>query len=192
MDVDDTRVRYEYRGRHLVIPEDLVLRRWKDRSATDAARRSCEVFSGCRLHPHIWSTLTACVDAGLRLDATLTPEALRIAMESLKTRGVRTGPVRAEEYVVLVHVLSSKRLLQKVMRRVRDAASPGVPDLFLWRQKADGVPYGAGFVEVKRHARGDDGKSYRERVSTTQREELAFLTSLGLPARTVYVREVRQ
>ncbi len=186
---DDVRVRYEWRGR-AVIAEELVLRRWKDRSSTPAALQRGEVFDGCRLHPHIWSTLSACVDAGLRLDATLNAEMLRHAMEGVKARGVHTGPVRADKYVTLVHFLRQKRVLLEVLHRARDAASPGVPDLFLWRHKADGAPYGAGFVEVKRRAKGIDGRWRRERVSQTQRDELAFLTGLGLSAREVFIREV--
>lgn len=182
------RVRYEYR-RHAVIPEDLVLRRWRDRSLTDVAKRNSEVFDGCRLHPHIWFTLSACVEAGLPLDAALTAEALREAMEGVRARGRCTGPMRADKYVALVRFLRRRGVLDDVMRRERDSASPGVPDLFLWRQKGDGVPYGAGFVEVKRRARDKSGVLCREPVSKTQREELAFLTGLGLSARTVYVRE---
>ena len=186
---NDLRVRYEYRGGE-VIAEDLVLRRWRDRSLADAAKRQGEVFDGCRLQPHIWSTLSACVAAGLRLDADLSAETLRHAMEDVRARGVHTGPVRADKYVTLVHFLRQKRVLLKVLHRARDVASPGVPDLFLWRHKADGVAYGAGFVEVKRHAKGNDGRWCRERVSPTQRDELEFLKSLGLSARTIYLREV--
>ena len=185
---NERRVRYEYRGR-AVIAEDLVLRRWRDRSLADAAKRQREVFDGCRLHPHIWSTLSACVAAGLRLDAKLSAETLRDAIEGVRARGVHTGPLRADKYVRLVHVLWQRGVLEQVMRRQRDPASPGVPDLFLWRQKGDGVPYGAGFVEVKRRARNKNGKWCPERVSETQRAELAFLTSLGLSAISVYIRE---
>jgi hypothetical protein len=185
---NDPRVRYAYR-RGAVIPEELVLRRWKDRSSTDAARRQGEMFDGCRLHPHIWSTLSACADAGLPLDETLTAEGLREAMEGVRARGRHTGPIRADKYVTLVRFLRQSSVLDDVMRRERDPASPGVPDLFLWRHKGDGLPYGAGFVEVKRHAKDKSGTSCKERVSRTQREELAFLTALGLSARTVYVRE---
>lgn len=116
------------------------------------------MFDGCRLHPHIWSTLGACADAGLPLDETLTVGGLREAMEGVRARGRHTGP--------------------------------GVPDLFLWRHRGDGVPYGAGFVEVKRHAKDSNGKWCREPVSKTQKQELAFLTALGLSARTVYIREI--
>jgi len=186
---DDRRVRYEWRGRS-VIPEELVLRRWRARSSTPGALRRGEVFDGCRLHPHIWSTLSACVDGGLRLDVTLDAEMLGHAMEGVKARGVHIGPVRADKYVTLVHFLRQKRVLPKVLHRARDAASPGVPDLFLWRHRADGVPYGAGFIEVKRHARDKDGKWCRERVLRTQQQEMAFLTGLGLSARSVYIREV--
>ncbi len=90
----------------------------------------------------------------------------------------------------LVHYLRQKGVLLEVMRRERDPASPGVPDLFLWRQKVDGPAYGAGFVEVKRQAKDQNGTLCKEKVSKTQQQELAFLTGLGLEARTAYVREV--
>jgi hypothetical protein len=90
--VDDTRVRYAYRG-HAVIPEELVLRRWKARSSTAAAQQRGEVFEGCRLHPHIWSTLSPCAESGLQLDANLTAGALRKAMESVRAKGVHTRPL---------------------------------------------------------------------------------------------------
>lgn len=189
VDASDTRVRYDYRGRS-VIPEELVLRRWRDRSSAAAARQHGEVFDGCRLHPQIWSTLSACTAAGLQLHAGLTAEALHEALEGVRASGVRTGPLRADKYVMVIHVLRARRLLQKVMRRERDPASPGVPDLFLWRRNDAGAVYGAGFVEVKRQYRNGDGKRCREGVSKTQQQELAFLKDLGLPARTVYLREV--
>jgi hypothetical protein len=185
---DDHRVRYDYHGR-AVIPEVLVLRRWKDRGKRPSALAKGEVFDGCRLHPQIWSTLQACVDAGLRLDKTLTPESLRSAMEKVKLQGIRTGPLRCDGYVVLIHHLRLRRQLGAVMQRQRDSASPGVPDLFLWRQQDDQRPYGCGFVEVKRRFRDQQGRWRREAVSSTQREEIAFLQQLGLPARTVYLSE---
>jgi hypothetical protein len=90
----------------------------------------------------------------------------------------------------VVHFLRAKGLLKKVMRRERKPASPGVPDLFLWRRNEAGTVYGAGFVEVKRRYRNGDGHWCRERVSKTQRQQLTFLDEIGLPARTVYLREV--
>lgn len=123
------------------------------------------------------------------MDAMLTAEGLRDAMEQVKAGGVRTGPVRADKYAVLLNVLRARRLLRSVTARERNPVSPGVPDLFLWRQQGDRLPVGT-FVEVKRRYRNPQGRWVREPLLASQREELAFLTSLGLEARTVYLREV--
>jgi hypothetical protein len=118
----------------------------------------------------------------------LTAERLRVAMGQVKAGGLRTGPVRADKYVVLLNVLRARRLLRSVMSRERNPVSPGVPDLFLWRQQRDRPPVGV-FVEVKRRYRNPHGRWVREPLLASQQEELAFLTGLKLGARTVYLRE---
>lgn len=188
---DDTRVRYSHGG-NAVIPEELVLLRWRERTRTPAARSRREVFDGCRLPPHLWSALRACTEDGLRLDAALTAETLRAALDVVRVRGVRAAPARAQKYIVLLEWLRRRRQLSVVLQRERDSGSPGVPDLFLYRRQGEHQPYGCCFVEVKRQYGDSAGHSVRERLLPSQREELAFLKGLGLPARTVYVSEEPQ
>jgi len=81
--------------------------------------------------------------------------------------------------------LQRKGVLRDVMGRERQSATPGLPDLFLYRVDRNGVHDGR-FVEVKKW---DKRANKKEPVSKAQKDEIAFLKKLGLSAGVVYVYE---
>ena len=187
VDTGDARVRFDHSGEAL-IAEALVLRRWRERSRSAAARAAGEVFDGCRLPPGTWTTLKACAERGCALDHTLTSEMLRWHFDALRSDGLAARAPTPSKFVVVVRHLAARGLLDSVRLRERNLDSPGVPDLFLWRMKADGRPYGCRFVEVKRrYVTG--GCRRREAIRASQQEEIDFLRGLGLKAGVVYVLE---
>jgi len=90
------------------------------------------------------------------------------------------------KFAALLSFLEHKGVLRDVVDRPRSLDNPGLPDLFLYRVDQKGRVHGGRFVEVKRW---DRRRRARERVSVAQKEELAFLTQLGLSAQVVYLRE---
>ena len=121
---------------------------------------------------------------GLRSEDLANPAVLEeYAARNRTGGGTRRTPV-SSKFAHLLTFLREKDLLQCVVDRERPVASPGIPDLFLYRMDETGRVYGGRFVEVKRHNRRT---GYREPVSATQAAELEFLQSLGLAAGVVYL-----
>jgi hypothetical protein len=179
------RVRYVH-GAGALIPEELVLRRWKDRSKEDSARIQGIRFDGCRLPPGTWTLLKHWLDAGLQLTDVTDPEALQRCADDSRTAGLKLKAPHASKFAAMIGFLQKKGVLHKVLERERDPESPGLPDLFLYRIDRSGDVQGGRFVEVKRWNRND---GFRERLSPTQKDELAFMRSLGLRADVVYLLE---
>lgn len=179
------RVRYQS-GDRCLIPEEIVLQRWKERSRTDPALASGTRFDGCRLPPGTWALLRAWMAEGLRSDEFARPAVLKEYAERNQAGGGTLRAPVSSKFTHLLTFLAERKLLQCVVERERSASSPGLPDLFLYRMDIEGRVFGGRFVEVKRHNQrtGD-----RERISPTQAAELEFLRTLGLEARVVYLLE---
>ena len=123
---------------------------------------------------------------GLRSEDLSNPAVLEeYAARHRSGGGTRRTPV-SSKFAHLLTFLREKDLLQCVVDRERPVASPGIPDLFLYRMDANGRIHGGRFVEVKRH---NQQTGYREPVSASQAAELEFLQSLGLEARVIYLLE---
>jgi hypothetical protein len=93
-------------------------------------------------------------------------------------------PPAPVHFLVLLRFLRERDLLEDVMDRVREFDRPGLPDLALYRRRADRHAYGFIFAEVKRSV----GR-WREPLSKAQRSELQFLRSVGLKAGVVRIIE---
>lgn len=98
-----------------------------------------------------------------------------------KTSRPRRGLVEA-----LRAGLTAERLRKLIDRHTKgdvDPAKPGVPDLFVFKKRADGRPYAVRFVEVKR------GGSPPERLMPHQLEEIQFLKRIGVKAGVLRLEE---
>jgi hypothetical protein len=179
------RVRYQH-GDARLIPEELVLRRWKDRSNEPSAKASGVRFDGCRLPSGTWTLLRNWFEAGLRREDVGDAAMLKQYAEMSRAARVTLRAPQASKFVALLSFLEQKGVLRDVVERARSLDNPGLPDLFLYRVDRKGRVHGGRLVEVKRW---DRRRRVRERVSVAQREELAFLTQLGLSAQVVYLRE---
>jgi hypothetical protein len=93
---------------------------------------------------------------------------------------------QVDKFVCVIEFLRQRKVLRPILNRPRNADSPGLPDLFLWRRDRDGCIVRGQFVEVKRHVRR---KRWKEPLLAGQKQELAFLRGLGLKARPVYLIE---
>lgn len=180
-----TRVRYQHGDQHL-IPEAIVLRRWRDRSKEDSAKASGIRFDGCRLPPGTWTLLRRWLGDGLQVKDVTKPLALKEHAERSRRLGLKLRAPEPSKFARLLSFLVERGVLRKVMNRKRPADKPGIPDLFLFRVDRNGRVHGGRFVEVKRWNRRQHTK---ERVSAEQREEIAFLTGLKLAAQVVYLLE---
>jgi len=177
---DRGRVRYvdEPTG-DMVIPEDLVLRRWRRKTTRERV-----AFKGARLPPGTWQAVLYCLARGIGIDAT-TAASLRLALEHLdetRTDTSRLGRPNVECLLAMGAYLKRRGILQAILMRhqTADPSSPGIPDLFLYRLEADGKVAGARFIEVKRP---------KEPLLKSQLQELRFLRALGLKAGVVRLRE---
>lgn len=169
------------------IPEGIVLRRHRARSTR---RRRCR---GERLPPGLWRAVDRLLaaepavfahlargaagaqhlsDVIARLRDTLAAEHLSLpAPEVLAPMMLCLGPAR-------VHALVTRH------RETDRAATPGVPDLFLFEQNTlSGRVPRFSFVEVKRPD---------ERLAPHQAEEIRYLRRLGLEAGVFRLKEVRR
>jgi hypothetical protein len=171
------RVRYPHRNRQL-IPEELVLRRWRDRSTEDSATARGVRFDGCRLPPGTWRLVHNWFQNGLSIDDVGDPAALAKHAERTRNNAERLRAPQVGELAAMLTFLKKRRVLDVVIDRPRDARNPGIPDLFLYCVDRNGNVHDGRFVEVKRNMR----KKARGRVSDAQKEELAFLKELGLAA----------
>lgn len=179
------RVRY-WHGEARLIPEQLVLRRWKERSNQVAAKTKGVRFDGCRLPPGTWSLLDAWLAGGLNLQEVTDATILQQYIAKSRAAGVKLRTPEAKKFAMMLSWLRERGVLSKLLNRQRRADAPGIPDLFLWRVDRTGRVHDGRFVEVKRW---DRRARRREHISGAQKEELAFLRGLGLSACVVYLLE---
>ena len=179
------RVRFQD-GEECLIAEQVVLRRWKERSKEPAAKAAGIRFDGCRLPSGTWTLLRQWMDDGLAPADLAKSASLNEYAERNRVAGglLRTPP--STKFAAMLGFLEGRKVLRKIIKRKRPAGNPGIPDLFLYRLDADGRVLGGRFVEVKRRNRA---RKVRERVSAAQQAELEFLQGLGLKARVVYLDE---
>lgn len=171
-------------GKRCGIGEDVVLRRWRDRSRETVARQKRITFDGCRLPPGTFQLLDACRKQGLNLDAPVTPDILRPFYERARAEHPTWRAPTPTKLAAVITCLAKTKRLTRIVNRERKAENPGLPDVFLWKRDEDGKPFGGQFIEVKRRARG-----FIERLSKEQQAEIAFLKSIGARTRHVYLTE---
>ncbi len=161
------------------IPEDIILIRWRQRKHPNAS------FSGVRLGPHVWRALSSALGRDCEAwPSKMTETALQHSREELRAGGDNQPYLNSLPSLATLEALWSicgQERLQQLVDRHSDATIFGVPDLFLfardWNtQKA----YMGRFVEVKKPG---------EPLSDGQREEIAFMNSLGLHARLIRLIE---
>jgi hypothetical protein len=161
------RGRVRYGGR---IPEQVILEGWHKAG-----------FGGFRLPPYIWRVLGHV--PGLRRGMTL--EQVKITLDRKRQEGGEIAKLlpRAQLIWDLMLAITPRRLAALVARHSGsdvDQSRPGVPDLFLFKRRSTGVPYGVRFVEVKRPG---------EAVAPGQIAEIRFLRELGFKAGVVRLIE---
>lgn len=178
-----TRVRYlvdsSAAGEKTAVPETVVLTRWRQR------KRDGYVFSGARLSPNVWRAVALAFGTDAKLICKADSVELEAVIASMK------HALLAQHYALpsvqtlqaLLDTIGPNRL-QKILNR---HTSPdhgdryGTPDLFLFSTEvSSGRIADANFVEVKKP---------KEPVSNDQRQEIAFLLSLGLRARVLRLIE---
>ncbi len=91
------RIRYQH-GDARLIPEELVLRRWKDRSNEASAKTSGVRFDGCRLPPGTWTLLRKWLEQGLRQEDLVDPVALKQYAEKNRAEGVKLHAPEASKF----------------------------------------------------------------------------------------------
>ena len=176
----DGRVRYfDERTGKWVIPEELVLGRWRCKKT-----RARVVFKGARLPPGTWQAVLQCLARGVGIHET-TPAALQSALGQIDAERGGAPPLRRPNIECLLAMgayLKRRNALREILMRHLnvDPSSPGIPNLFLYRLEPDGRVTGARFVEVKRP---------KEPLLKSQIDELRFLRGLGLKAGVVRLVE---
>lgn len=179
----DGRVRYlidpDGRCGERAIPEDVVLTRWRQRVMTGYS------FHGCRLGPNLWRA----IGRGLGMDAqslcNLHISQISRAREELH-RGTKEHYLKLPDPSALIELFTLLRpeRLQIILDRHHDpdrVGRFGTPDLFLFARSLSERRSGVlRLVEVKKPG---------ERISPDQHEEIAFLRSIGIPARVLRLIE---
>lgn len=168
----DGRVRYlvdpKGQGTDRRIPEEVVLYRWKTR------KHKYLSFYGDRLNPHVWRHMAVALGPDVAKWLTYTLDELK----HLRDAQVKSTLPQPLNMHALIHMCGVERLQRIVERHCNSAAEVqfGVPDLFLYaKRKADGGYSRCHFVEVKKP---------KEPLSQEQRDEIAFMHSLGFDAST--------
>jgi len=177
------RVRFVIGGR-CRIGEDVVLRRWRDRSKEPTARARGITFEGCRLPPGTFQIIDACRADGFDVAGKISIDTLGSFYERARDQHKTWRAPSVANTVAILTCLARTKRLPDVLGRERSPMNPGLPDLFLWKRRTDGSLFGERFVEVKRRTR-----TWKEPLSRPQREEIAFLRSLDAKARVVYLLE---
>jgi len=162
------------------IPEQVVLWRWRHRKNPAGYR-----FGGDRLSPNVWRAMAVAFPDGSGISADATLENLRDAGEAAR------GELRARHYSLpsaecvqaMFRGIGPKRVKELIARHTSPerADKYGTPDLFLYMTPiASSQPPVIRFVEVKKP---------HERIRPDQKEEIAHLRSIGIPARVLRLIE---
>jgi hypothetical protein len=173
-----TRVTYlldpEGVGDARAIPEEIVLRRWK------VKEHSAYTHHGTRLNPNVWRA----VQQMLGRDASLwLPHTVEMLHELRNEQPKKSEIPQAKDLHAMIHALGEGNLGAILRHHVNEEGESihGVPDLFLYtRRKSDGTIAKYQFVEVKKP---------KEPLSILQKDAIAMLHSLGIPAREIRLIE---
>jgi hypothetical protein len=173
-----TRVTYlldpEGAGDARAIPEEIILRRWKGKE------HAAYTHHGTRLNPNVWRA----VQQMLGRDASLWLRHTVEMLHELRNEQPKKSEIpQARDLHAMIHALGGDNLGAILRHHVNEAGESihGVPDLFLYtRRKGDGTIARYQFVEVKKP---------KEPLSHFQKEAIAMLHSLGIPAREIRLIE---
>ena len=180
---DGSRVQYlvdpEGKGDERDIPEDVVLRRWRRRTMVG------HTFHGCGLGPNTWRAIGYAFGSEAEQICSLSVEQIAAGRQdlSLDNDSHHFRLPDASTVACLFQALGPGQL-EKILRR---HLSPerverfGTPDLFLFAKKRQEAKVSFfRLVEVKKPG---------EHISRDQHEEIAFLRSIGVPARVLRLIE---
>ena len=178
---EGNRVKYlvDHDGDKFAIPEDIILIRWRKRQHPNAS------FSGARLKPHLWRALTYALGRDCASwPSKMTESTLQRAREELRS-GEGNHPymnsLPSLSTLEALWLICGQERLQQLVDRHSKVGVYGVPDLFVFaRDHKTQKAYMGRFVEVKKPD---------EPMSSGQREEIAFMNSLGLHARLIRLIE---
>lgn len=166
-------------GDRRAIPEDVALIRWRQREMADHR------FHGCRLSPNLWRAIGQAYGRDAGAICNLTQDQLETNRQVFQ-KDAAEHHLKVPELGVLEALISAlgPKKLQAILDRHLDPARRdrfGTPDLFLFARKAgeERVAFYR-LVEVKKP---------KERISNDQHEEIAFLRSIGVPARVLRLIE---
>lgn len=167
------------RGEKRAIPENIVLVRWRKRVMPGYT------FSGGRLGPNLWNGLAVALGpepkaSWLKLTEAQLNDCL---VESRPLMGLYKSSLPSASVLhALFQVCGHERLKALFARHLDPNRGKvrGTPDLFLYAARQDGRGVYGRFVEVKRPEEG---------FQPGQREEIAFLNSIGLHARVLRLIE---
>jgi hypothetical protein len=179
------RVRYQD-GDRCLIPEDIVLRRWQERTSEPRQRARDIRFDGCRLPSGTWTLLREWSREEGSPNRLTDPDVLERYAAQNRSEGGRLRTPVAAKFALLIAYLIEKKLLDAVISLERSPENPGLPDLFLYRVDRAQRVHDGRFVEVKKRNRRT---GTREPASPGQIAEIKFLKSLGLRADVIYLLE---
>ena len=159
--------------------EAVILHRWRRRV------RKGYSFSGAKLNPKIWRLLPQLLDNDVKNWIYLSSEDIQTIFHK-KLDYMREHKIKVPSYNILFGLfqICGATKLKKILLRHNDPEREknfGTPDLFLFYTNTLTKKPGNGvFVEVKKP---------EEPLSQDQREEIAFLKSIGLQARILRLME---
>ena len=173
-----TRVTYlldpEGAGDARAIPEEIILRRWKGKE------HSAFTHHGTRLNPNVWRAVLQMLGSDTSLWLQNTVEILH----ELRNQQPKKSEIpQARDLHAMIHALGADNLGAILRHHVNYGGESvhGVPDLFIYtRRKSDGTIARYQFVEVKKP---------KEPLSIVQKDAIAMLHSLGIPAREIRLIE---
>jgi hypothetical protein len=180
---DGSRVRYlvdsEGNSEERAIPEDVVLLRWRRRTMNG------HTFHGCRLGPNTWRAIGYAFGSDAERICCLSVEQIAAGRQELGLEKDSHHFWLPDPSTVacLFEALGTNRLAQILNRHLSPERVDkfGTPDLFLFSKKRpEGKMAFFRLVEVKKP---------HERISLDQHEEIAFLRSIGVPARVLRLIE---
>ena len=159
--------------------EAVILHRWRRQVKKGYS------FSGAKLNPKIWRQLPQLLDSDVKNWIYLSSEDIQTIFHK-KLDYMREHKIKVPSYNILFGLfqICGATNLKKILLRHNDPEREknfGTPDLFLFYTNTLTKKPGKGvFVEVKKP---------EEPLSQDQREEIAFLKSIGLQARILRLME---
>lgn len=163
-------------GSEYAVAESVVLRRWRQRTLNGYR------FQGARLAPSFWWALSDALGPKVRVWKSFDADCIaNLVHQWRKTRKSYLKLPHANVINAVIAHCGTDNVAKLIDRHAarRESKLSGVPDLFLYATNASGKPCMGRFVEVKKPI---------EKVREDQKEEIAFLTELGLKARVLRLR----